>query len=424
MTDQSRQGPDARQLQEQEHPLPRVPFPGKGGQALRVYVAPDAHAKMHEHASEDTSVEVCGVLVGQWQQDDDGPYARITASIRGEAATNKFAEVTFTHETWARINQEMDQHHANEAIVGWYHTHPDFGVFLSDRDRFIHEHFFSGPGQLALVIDPVRKTEGFFIWHDGKPTLSRHYWVGGDLRVAPPSPEQDSHDSAAGAGDTGGHARREGEHIALGDVAGGHEEPVFLGTTLKVSLVIVLFLLGWLLGSGRRHEDRVLAYKGAIQKVESEGLLKFVTPQLQSQVRHLNRSLDLLAADLQHWQPASPTDSTEADGDEQPMVSVEKQARVRAGNTLRDIRVKVRELQQFLTVTAAEAEGLQRVLAEIINRMEAQRKAEQDQQQRKPDTDLKAPATDNGKRAEGEAETDGDHSAPPTNRTTDHEDQP
>ena len=54
------------------------------------------------------------------------------------------------------------EYFANARIVGWYHTHPDFGIFLSDYDVFIHQHFFSGPGQIALVIDPVRKLEGVF----------------------------------------------------------------------------------------------------------------------------------------------------------------------------------------------------------------------------------------------------------------------
>jgi hypothetical protein len=72
----------------------------------------------------------------------------------------------------------MDTKFSELAIVGWYHTHPDFGIFLSDRDRFIQEHFFSGPGQFAHVIDPIRKIEGVFAWRAGKPALCEYYWIG------------------------------------------------------------------------------------------------------------------------------------------------------------------------------------------------------------------------------------------------------
>jgi proteasome lid subunit RPN8/RPN11 len=49
-------------------------------------------------------------------------------------------------------------------VVGWHHTHPGFGVFLSGYDLFIHQHFFREPWQIALVIDPQRQELGFFQW--------------------------------------------------------------------------------------------------------------------------------------------------------------------------------------------------------------------------------------------------------------------
>src|SRR5262249_33117789 len=154
-------GPDVRQLGEQD--LPEAAFPRGEAQDFRVYLTTEVHNEIWSHATADTGVEICGVMVGTWARDAEGAFVNVTGSIRGAAAQNKFAEVTFTHETWARINSEMDQRFADRAIVGWYHTHPDFGIFLSDRDRFIQENFFSGAGQVALVVDPIRKTEGVFV---------------------------------------------------------------------------------------------------------------------------------------------------------------------------------------------------------------------------------------------------------------------
>jgi proteasome lid subunit RPN8/RPN11 len=153
-------------------------FPGGRHDGLRVFFTPEVHIALWRHAALDTTVEICGVLVGSWHRDQAGPFVKVVESIRGEGAETKFAEVTFTHQTWAKINAEMDTKFAKLSIVGWYHTHPDFGIFLSDRDRFIHEHFFSGPGQIAHVIDPIRKTEGVFVWRTGKPSLCEHFWVG------------------------------------------------------------------------------------------------------------------------------------------------------------------------------------------------------------------------------------------------------
>ena len=181
-TSQPSTGPDVRQLRATE--LPEAAFPGGRNQDFRVFFEPKVHDEIRRHAAENIAVEICGVLVGRWARDAEGPFVRVAESIRGEAATSRFAEVTFTHETWAKINAEMDSRFADLAIVGWYHSHPDFGVFLSDRDRFIQEHFFSGPGQVAYVVDPIRHTEGVFTWQAGKPTLAPHYWVGDRLQVA------------------------------------------------------------------------------------------------------------------------------------------------------------------------------------------------------------------------------------------------
>ena len=180
-------GPDVCQLEEKG--LPEVPFPGDGDRPFRVYLAPEVHKGIWQHAVENGAVEICGVLVGRWAHDSAGPHAEASAYIRGEAAASKFAEVTFTHETWAKINEQMDSRYANQSVIGWYHSHPDFGIFLSDRDRFIQEHFFAGPGQFAYVVDPIRKTEGVFIWKQGKPTLAPYHWVGARLQVSTPASE-------------------------------------------------------------------------------------------------------------------------------------------------------------------------------------------------------------------------------------------
>jgi proteasome lid subunit RPN8/RPN11 len=173
--------PDVRQLRDAN--LPAAAFPGGVQQAFRIFLSPEIHERVWQHGREHPAVEVCGVLVGRWGQDAGGPFVVVSESLRGEAATTKFAEVTFTHETWAKINQEMDTRLSHLAIVGWYHTHPDFGVFLSDRDVFIHQHFFANPGQLAYVVDPVRQLEGMFVWREGKPALAAHYWVGDRVQV-------------------------------------------------------------------------------------------------------------------------------------------------------------------------------------------------------------------------------------------------
>ena len=52
--------------------------------------------------------------------------------------------------------------------MGWIHTHPNFGIFLSEYDRFVHENFFSEEYQVAYVVDPIQSIEGFYFWINSK----------------------------------------------------------------------------------------------------------------------------------------------------------------------------------------------------------------------------------------------------------------
>ena len=270
------EAPDIRLLASED--LTDAAFPGGRNEAFRVYFRPEVHTALWTHASEDTSVEICGVLVGTWHRDEVGPFAKVVESIRGEAAQNKFAEVTFTHQTWARINAEMDSKYAAMRIVGWYHTHPDFGIFLSDRDRFIQEHFFSGPGQIAHVIDPIRRLEGVFIWRDGKPTPADHFWVGDRILMGP-----DSSRPVAG-----------GQAPAPGDPPRPGDGP--LPSTLRLALYLSVFLVGYLLATIQGSWERMRATEAEVARNNVAAILRI---GLADELDRLRRDLAPVASAIE-----------------------------------------------------------------------------------------------------------------------------
>jgi proteasome lid subunit RPN8/RPN11 len=116
--------------------------------------------QIRQHARSSSKTEVCGVLIGQ----DRDHRIEVAACIEGQNAEEAGAHVTFTQDTWEHIYAIKDQKYPEERIVGWYHSHPGFGVFLSDHDTFIHKNFFSSPGQVAWVFDPHSDEEGCFGW--------------------------------------------------------------------------------------------------------------------------------------------------------------------------------------------------------------------------------------------------------------------
>ena len=124
----------------------------------------DVLRRIRQHTRTSMSAEVCGVLIGSERRDG----VVVEAAIAGENAGQGSAHVTFTQETWEHIYKIKDEKYPDARIVGWYHSHPGFGVFLSDHDTFIHENFFSSPKQIAWVHDPHSDEEGCFGWLNGK----------------------------------------------------------------------------------------------------------------------------------------------------------------------------------------------------------------------------------------------------------------
>lgn len=132
---------------------------GKGPQPSLV-VDGEVLRQIRQHARSCSKTEVCGVLIGS--EDKNG--LAIEACIAGANASQAGTHVTFTQDTWAHIYQTKDAKYPDHRIVGWYHSHPGFGVFLSDHDTFIHKNFFSSPMQVAWVYDPHSDEEGCFGW--------------------------------------------------------------------------------------------------------------------------------------------------------------------------------------------------------------------------------------------------------------------
>jgi nucleoid-associated protein YgaU len=175
MTESTVHSPDVSQIKLAD--LKERPFPSLSD--YRITISDTAYKDIHKHSGENTAIELCGVLVGEVFKDKDGPFLDITDIIRGEKAENQGAQVTFTHETWSHIYEIKDSRFPDKLIVGWYHTHPRFGIFLSEQDLFIHQNFFNQPWQVAFVVDPLSGDEGFFVWYNGTPSRVDDYRVAG-----------------------------------------------------------------------------------------------------------------------------------------------------------------------------------------------------------------------------------------------------
>lgn len=274
--------------------LTQADFPAPRRADFRVFFTEAVHKGIWRHASENLSVEICGVMVGTWAADADGPYASITEYIRCDGATQKFAEVTFTHDSWAQINREMDTKYKDLRIIGWYHSHPNFGIFLSDRDGFIQQHFFAGAGQIALVVDPVRKTEGIFVWRGGKTAPLACFWVGDRIRVGV---DQATQSEATATTPAGGESAAAAPTVAYARDAGP------FGWT-NVLFGVLLFLTGWVVASQLGAWQRLMMEEGVVAHY---GVWKLYKPGFEESMVQIADAQRKLRAEIARISALPPT---------------------------------------------------------------------------------------------------------------------
>jgi proteasome lid subunit RPN8/RPN11 len=131
---------------------------------VSVFVTQPAYSRICVHAVSDMKNEVGGILVGQWCLDEiHGQFIVVEHALPARHTRQGSVYLTFTQDSLVDIHDQIDANYKGQKIVGWYHTHPSMGVFLSHYDTWLHRNFFPEPWQVALVVEPVSATGGFFV---------------------------------------------------------------------------------------------------------------------------------------------------------------------------------------------------------------------------------------------------------------------
>lgn len=138
---------------------------------LRIYVNLSTLRAIEDYVSDDTSIELGGVLLGGQFIDDEGqPFVVVSEALDAQHFEATIGSFKFTHDTWQDLLQRAAGYPGSTRMVGWYHSHPGWGIFLSEMDLFICRGFFNNPLDVALVVDPCQDQRGWFHW---QPTMGQ-----------------------------------------------------------------------------------------------------------------------------------------------------------------------------------------------------------------------------------------------------------
>lgn len=146
-------------------------------QNVKVYLHQEVYKDIELFSACDVSKECGSVLIGDYIENEDGLHIIISDYIEAKYTDATASSLTFTHDTWDHINMRRERLFPEKRIVGWHHTHPGYGIFLSAYDVFIQENFFDLPFQVAYVTDPVKGNRGFFRWRDKETALLQGFYI-------------------------------------------------------------------------------------------------------------------------------------------------------------------------------------------------------------------------------------------------------
>lgn len=118
-----------------------------------------------------------GVMVGIVYRDPElGKVCGVVQHIIPSRNGGNETYLMLTHETWTQMYRTFDERFGRKdddtselRIIGWYHTHPNMPVRMSEIDKTTHKHFFPAEWQFSVIFNPQRKT---WAAYNGKDCLS------------------------------------------------------------------------------------------------------------------------------------------------------------------------------------------------------------------------------------------------------------
>lgn len=124
----------------------------------QIYISSLALLKMLKHGRAGVPMEVMGLMMGEFVDDYTIKVVDVFAMPQsGTGVSVEAVDPVFQ----TKMTDMLRQTQRSEVVVGWYHSHPGFGCWLSGVDINTHHAFEQlNPKAVAVVIDPIQSVKG------------------------------------------------------------------------------------------------------------------------------------------------------------------------------------------------------------------------------------------------------------------------
>jgi len=141
--------------------------PGQGGPGAdapvndtseRIHISSLALLKMLKHGRAGVPMEVMGLMLGEFVDDYTVRVVDVFAMPQsGTSVSVESVDPVFQ----TKMLEFLQQTNRPEMVVGWYHSHPGFGCWLSGTDVNTQQSFEQlNQRAVAVVVDPIQSVKG------------------------------------------------------------------------------------------------------------------------------------------------------------------------------------------------------------------------------------------------------------------------
>jgi proteasome lid subunit RPN8/RPN11 len=121
-----------------------------------LYMSKSSLDKIMEHCRSysDQKLEVMGFLMGDVCIWNESVFTLVRDVVTTDLDSTNVS-VKFQREGFEGLFSKLEDLPFDYVIVGWYHSHPGLGCFLSSKDLETQRRMFKKPFHTALVLDPI-----------------------------------------------------------------------------------------------------------------------------------------------------------------------------------------------------------------------------------------------------------------------------
>ncbi|MGQ9582313.1 MAG: Mov34/MPN/PAD-1 family protein [Thermoplasmatota archaeon] len=129
---------------------------GKPYAGIEVYISQRAFDLMMKQCAlfAKRHLEALGYLVGDYCRWKNREYTIVEDAVTSDLETTS---VSVHFQAFEKAFDKLDRIDFDYVIVGWYHSHPGHGCFMSQTDISTQKRMFNKPFHIAAVIDPINK---------------------------------------------------------------------------------------------------------------------------------------------------------------------------------------------------------------------------------------------------------------------------